>query len=258
MTAHFLLNSVLPHAWASSPQRLALAAGVTLMFAVIARVLRGVDRSGALAGGFACFLLFIGAGPWAFAMLSVLFVITWVTTRLGHGRKLALGLAEPREGRRAWQILANLIVAAASSVVFGVTGSQLWLAAMLAALCEAATDTVASEIGQYRGKEARMVTTWQRVAPGTDGGITIVGSLAGSMAGLSITVVAAASGLLRPAQLSARLWIPLTAGFAGMLYDSFLGATLQRRHWISNQTVNFFATLAAAAMAYGLAKLMSI
>jgi uncharacterized membrane protein len=29
-----------------------------------------------------------------------------------------------------------------------------------------------------------------------------------------------------------------------------LGATLQRRGWISNQAVNFFATLAAALLAY--------
>jgi uncharacterized protein (TIGR00297 family) len=252
MTANLLLNSVLPHAWASSPQRLALAAGVTVMFAVIARVLRGVDRSGAFAGGLSCFLLFVGAGPWAFAMLSLLFVMTWMTTRLGYRRKLALGLAEPREGRRAWQVLANLIVAAAGSVIFGITGSHVWLVAMLAALCEAATDTVASEIGQYRRKEARLITTWERVAPGTDGGITIVGSVAGFLAGLAIAVVAAVSGMLPHSQL----WIPVTAGLAGMLFDSVLGATLQRRRWISNQTVNFFATLAASLIGYVLAVLL--
>jgi uncharacterized protein (TIGR00297 family) len=56
----------------------------------------------------------------------------------------------------------------------------------VAALAEAATDTVASEIGQYRGADARLITTWQRVPAGTDGGITIAGSLAGLAAGLGL------------------------------------------------------------------------
>jgi uncharacterized membrane protein len=38
-----------------------------------------------------------------------------------------------------------------------------------------------------------------------------------------------------------------------MLIDSILGATLQRRGWISNQTVNLLSTLAAAALAYAIA-----
>lgn len=246
-----MLNSFLMHGWASTPARLAIAAAVTLGFAVLARALRGVNRSGALAGGLACFLLFAGAGPMAFATLAALFVMTWVSTRLGHHRKLALGLAERREGRNAWQILANLGVAAIGSVVFGVTGNRVWLVTALAALVEAATDTVASEIGQYRGPHAVLITTWKRVPAGTDGGITIPGSITGLAAGLVIVAVAELGGMIPRRQL----WIPVACGFAGMLIDSILGATLQRRGWISNQTVNFFATLAAAGLAYAIAML---
>jgi uncharacterized protein (TIGR00297 family) len=246
-----MLTSFLGHSWASSPERLAIAAAVTLGFAVLARALHGVNRSGAVAGGVACFLLFDGAGPVAFATLAALFLMTWVATRLGYRRKLALGLAERREGRNAWQVLANLAVAAFGSVVFCATGNRLWLIAAVAALAEAATDTVASEIGQYRGPDARMITTWERVPPGTDGGITIAGSIAGLASGMVIAAVATVGGIVPWAQL----WIPVAAGFAGMLIDSILGATLQRRGWISNQTVNFFATLAAAVLAYAISTL---
>ena len=76
-----MLNSLLAHGWASTPERLAIAAGVTLGFAVLAYALRGVNRSGALAGALACFLLFASAGPSAFATLAALFVMTWASTR---------------------------------------------------------------------------------------------------------------------------------------------------------------------------------
>src|ERR1700676_3056998 len=157
-----MLTSFLGHGWASSPERLAIAVAVTLGFAVLARALRGVDRSGAVAGGLACFLLFAGAGPTAFATLAALFLMTWVATRLGYRRKLALGLAERREGRNAWQVLANLVVPALGSAVCSATGNRVWLIAAVAALAEAATDTVASEIGQYLGPAGRMITTWER------------------------------------------------------------------------------------------------
>jgi uncharacterized protein (TIGR00297 family) len=241
-------STFLAYAWASTPQRLAVAAGVTVCFALLARGVRGVSRSGALAGGLACFALFAGAGPGAFAALAALFAATWVSTRLGYGRKQELGLAERRDGRNAVQVLANLAVAAAGALVFGVTGNGAWLVAVAAALTEAATDTVASEVGQAQRQDAWMITTGARVSAGTDGGITVFGTVAGLAAGLVIAVVAVGCGVV----VQSRLWIPVVAGFVGMLADSAMGATIQRRGWISNQGVNFFATLLAAVIAYGI------
>ena len=247
MVSSILAEGLLAYGWAWNPKRLAVAAAVTLAFALLARLLRGVSTSGAVAGGVASFALFVGLGPAAFATLAALFLITWFATRTGHRRKLELGLAESREGRNAWQVLANLGVAAAGALAYGVTGNGLWVVAAIAALTEAATDTVASEIGQSSRQDARLITTWARVPAGIDGGVTISGTLAGLAAGMVIAAVATLGGIVTQSEM----WVAIGCGFAGMLLDSLLGATLQRRGWVSNQAVNFLATMVASGIAYG-------
>jgi len=244
-----MLKLFLAYGWASSPGRLVIDGAVTIGFAMLARALRGVDRSGMFAGGAACFLLFAGAGPSGFAILAALFLLTWISTRFGYRRKQVLGVAERRDGRSAWQVLANLAVAALGSLVFAVSGNRAWLVVVTAALAEAAIDTVASEVGQTLRHSARLISTWEPVPAGTDGGVTVSGTIAGTIAGVAIALVAAVGGVIP----STQLWIPVVAGFAGMLVDSALGATLQRRGTMNNETVNFVGTLAAAALAYALA-----
>src|SRR5260370_41682561 len=103
-----MLTSVPGHGWAWSPERLALAVAVTLGFAVLARALRGVNRSGAVAGGLACFLLFAGAGAGAFATLAALFLMPPAATRLGYRRERALAPAQRPEARQCGGFLAHL------------------------------------------------------------------------------------------------------------------------------------------------------
>jgi uncharacterized protein (TIGR00297 family) len=175
--------------------------------------------------------------------------MTWFSTRVGYRTKHQRGVAERREGRNGWQVSANLAVAALSAVPFGVTGDAAWLTALVAALAEAATDTVASEIGQTRSQTALLITTWEAVPAGTDGGITLAGTLSGLAAGMTIALLGAFSDLVPHPQF----WIPAAAGIFGMLVDSLLGATLQRRGWMTNEAVNFCGTLVAAALAYWIA-----
>src|SRR5260370_40622737 len=105
-----------------------------------------------------------------------------------------MGVGGEKEGRNAWQVLANLAVVAIGSVVFSATGNRLWLVAAVGALAEAATDTVASEIGQYRSSDARLITTWEPVPAGIDGGLPISGKIAGMAACLGIAAVRTGAG----------------------------------------------------------------
>jgi uncharacterized protein (TIGR00297 family) len=233
-----------------SGRQLCMALAVTLAFAGLARLVRGVTFSGAVAGAVICFVLYAGAGPGAFAALVSVFVLAWFTTRLGYQQKQKLGTAERREGRTASQVLANLSVAAACAAIYATFNRNgIFLLAMAAALSEAAADTVSSELGQVRSQEARLITTWKQVPAGTDGGVSPAGTLAGIVAAALVSLVCFASGLLPTRWLG----ISVTAATAGMLADSYLGASLERRRWLNNNAVNFLSTLIAAGVAFLLA-----
>ena len=231
-------------------RQLWIASGVTLAFASIARLMRGVTRSGAVAGAAVCFLLYAGAGPGAFLALVSVFVLTWLTTRWGYQRKQKLGTAERSDGRTASQVLANLGVAAMCAALHGIRGgSAIYSLALAGALSEAAADTVSSEVGQAAGAKARLVTSWQPVPSGTDGGVSLPGTLAGITGALAVSSVCALSGLVRWRVLG----VPAGAGACGMLADSYMGALLERRGLLNNDAVNFLSTLFAVATVFLLA-----
>lgn len=226
-----------------------MAAAVTVAFAALARFVRGVTGSGAIAGGLVCFALYAFAGPAAFAALVSVFVLTWGATRLGYSSKSRLGVAERRDGRKASQVVANLAVAALCAVLYAVTQRVAFLMGIAAALSEAAADTVSSEIGQARGHAAHLITTWQQVPAGTDGGISLAGTAAGVIAAILVGSVCAVTHFL-PWNYSL---VGAAAGVAGMLADSYLGALFERRQKLRNDVVNLLSTAVAAGIAIILA-----
>jgi uncharacterized protein (TIGR00297 family) len=246
--------SYLPLYWNAalliSSQKIAVFAALTLLFAALGRVVRGVTTGGAVAGAAVCFALLWVAGLAGFAGLLTVFVLTWVATRFGYAHKQQLGTAEARAGRTALQVLANLGTSASCAVLY----ATLWpdrrlLVAMAAALAEAAADTVSSELGQAVGGTPWLITTWQKVEPGTDGAVTLAGTMDGATAAIAVTLVFVLTRIL-----SWRLFaVCAGAGVAGMIFDSLLGATLERRHWLGNNAVNFASTIVAAGLAFLLA-----
>ena len=195
--------------------------------------------------------------PWQTGLVPVAAVLglTAISTRLGRKRKEGLGTAESRKGRVSAQVAANLGIASlvSNEVAQSTLLEQHWLhfanlapaavfAPGLAALCEAAADTVSSELGQVLNSRPRMITNLRIAEPGADGAISLGGTLAGMLA----ASVVAISGVLAfgggwPVFLAS--WI---GGAFGMFFDSLLGATLERRGWLNNDAVNFLSTLSAA------------
>ena len=221
---------------------------LTLVFTALARWLRGVTNTGAVAGAVCCFVLYVGAGPAAFAALITVFVLAWITTRLGYHRKQKLGVAERREGRNAFQVLANLGVATACAAILVFTRGvfdhrkTILLLAISAALSEAAADTVSSEVGQALGEKPRLITNGRSVPAGTNGAVSLTGTLAGVVAAGIVSSVCLLSGLVPMHAFLASVG----AAVGGMVVDSFLGAFLERRGLLNNDSVNFLSTLVSA------------
>ena len=260
---------------ADSPMAKAIL--VSPLFALIAWRLRSATPIAALCGGMICFLLtaFAWQPEAASALhsgltpLVLLFLLTFGSTRLGGRRKIHAGLAEDRRGRNAAQIIANLGIAAlfcsswgesisawivnagSGSPSFGYSDREghalflqiIWIP-MLAALAEATADTVSSEIGQAVGGQPILLTTLRHVPSGTDGAITLTGTLAGIVAAALVAASAAPALGMSAIQCT----IAFAAGVAGLFFDSLLGATIERRGWLGNDLVNFTSTAFAAAL----------
>jgi uncharacterized protein (TIGR00297 family) len=216
---------------------------LTLAFALTAWGMRAVTLSGAFAGliitGFIC----LGAGLPAFFAIFTVFALTFVTTRLGYTRKQQLGAAEHHEGRRASQIFANLGAAAmcVAPMLFFPSARGL-LIGMVAALAEAAADTVSSELGQAFSNRPLLLTTFEPVAPGTNGAVSFIGSLSGFLAACIVAGVAVSAGLM----YAHWFWLVVGAATLGMFVDSLLGATIEGPNRLDNDAVNFSSTSFAA------------
>lgn len=272
----FVLLVVLPYVgasvvlqtrwWAVNAPPVAIwTVGVSLVLATVVFQLRAATPGAAFTGAaITASLMFSTAlmpyKPWQTALLPVIavFALTCLATRLGRGRKELLGTAERRQGRTASQVAANLGVAALVSdglaqSIFTESGwfTHATFAPMplfavgLAALAEAAADTVSSEVGQVLGGRPRMITTGRQTEPGTDGAI----SLAGTLAGTAAAGMVAAAGTLALRGDWGMFWISFAGGVFGLFFDSLLGATLERRGWLNNDAVNFLSTASAAGFA---------
>jgi len=222
------------------------ALAITLAFGLVAWGLRGVTFSGAIAGSVVTFIVCIAAGPGGFTVILTVFILTLFATRFGLHRKFQNGVAEKKEGRSASQVLANVATAAivAAPAIFIPRAERLLMVAMTAALCEAAADTVSSEIGQAAGRRAYLITGFASVPAGTNGAISVAGTISGILAAFMVAFVAAWFDVIHPRWIL----IAVLCGVLGMFLDSFLGATLECPGRLGNDSVNFTSTVFAACL----------
>lgn len=164
-----------------------------------------------------------------FLTLIIFFTIGTIATNLRESYKKKI-----HGVRTTKNILANMGL----PTIFLLLGSPLLFFAGLSA---ALADTLSSEFGMLSRSKPRLITTFKTVEAGRNGAVSFLGLLAGLLGSLIIAVVAS---------LALNTWevvpIMVLAGMVGTLFDSLLGATLERKQLIDNSQVNTLATFAGS------------
>lgn len=244
----FLLTT--PPTWPSS------IASTLAVFLLGARVLgTGLTFPGAAASFLLGTFSWRAFGPRGYALVSAYFVLGTAATKVKLKQKQAQGVAEGRGGRRGPGSVVGSGAAGfacAAMAVWGVEAGlgsrELWELGFVASFCTKLGDTVSSEIGKAYGRTTYLVTNFKTVPRGTEGAVSVEGTLA---------------GLIAAALLAGFAWVTEAVGVAGAVLcvvasqianfgESFIGATLQGKDgfgWLDNDVVNVINISLGSALA---------
>lgn len=201
-----------------------------------------------------------------YAVVMFYFLVGSAVTRIGMAEKEAAGIAEKRSGARGpenvWgsALTGTLCALGAYIIPFfdpsvkGGVAVSLLLLGYVASFSTKLSDTCASEVGKVYGKRTFLITTLQPVPKGTEGAVSLEGTLAGVVASAAIALVGWGVGMV---DLTGVLFCVIAA-FVATNIESVIGATVQSQfEWLTNEVVNFINTLTGALVAIVLAQLWS-
>jgi uncharacterized protein (TIGR00297 family) len=225
---------------------------VNAAFAWLAMRSKSIDGVGALSAVLIGTVITAGFGLQAFALMAGFFLVGSTVTKLGYARKLSLGIAQEKGGARGWRnAFANGGIPALLAL-FGLLSEgpahTAYLIAYAAAVATAAADTCSSEIGKAYGKRTFLITTFRPVPAGTEGAVSVEGTLGGLFGAAFIGSLGVLTGLFA----AEGALIVTLAGFLGALAESVIGTVAEKRGWLDNHALNALNTAIGAAIATSL------
>ena len=211
-----------------------VAAGLTVVLAVVALALRTLTWGGAVSGALIGLAVSAAYGLPGLGTLASFFVLGSLATRLGWERKSAEGTAEARGGARdAVRVAGKGAVAGAIAAAQLVVGADL-RPAFAGAVAAALADTLGTEIGSLARGQAVRLPSFRRVPRGTPGAVSLQGTTAAAFGALAVAAIAATAHL--PLHADAIPWVA-AAGLAATLLESVATSVLGRARgpgWVRN------------------------
>ena len=198
----------------------------------------------------------LGIGLWTFLGVEgwsagvTYFVLGSIVTKIKMKEKERQGIAEKRGGARGpenvWGSAAAAMTCAVLTYILPASSVALKVG-FIASLATKLSDTFASEIGKAYGKNTYLITTLKMVPKGTEGAVSIEGTLAGVVGSIIMTAVGYPLGLVTSAQAFIAC---IVAAFVATTAESFIGAVFQDKYpWLTNELVNLINTVIGAGTA---------
>ena len=195
---------------------------------------KSIDFSGAAFGALISLAALIAGGFAWLTIIVVFFGVSSLFTRFRYEYKRKLGSAQEKGGIRSWpNTLANGLVSGIAALATIFVHQEIFAVAFLGSMAAAMSDTIATEIGVLSKSRPRSIVNLRVfVSPGTSGGISLLGELAGLASAFGIATVGLALHIISGntfSQLSAFGAVVLSAVVAEN-FDSLLGATIQSQN----------------------------
>lgn len=249
-------------------RRLWIGLGLNAAIAAGASLARSIDLAGAVSAVIIGTAITVGLGLPGLALMIAFFVVGSAATKMGYRIKAARGIAQEKGGARGWRnAWANGGVPAFLALLAGAyraeAGAITWwsrpgLAALLltlayaASVATAAADTCSSEVGKAYGRRTFLITSFKPVPPGTEGAVSLEGTLGGLAGGAIVASAGALTGLYAWPAVA----LVAIAGLLGSLAESVIGTVAEKRGWLDNDLLNALNTAIGAAIAVAMVRLM--
>lgn len=170
-------------------------------------------------------------GGWLLLTALYVFFISSVivsSIKKNYKKENLLKIHKKAGKRDSIQVFANSLIAVIFSIIYSITGNQVFLIASLIAFACYNADTWASELGIISKKTPRFILGFKQVQKGVSGGVTTFGILS-SLVGASLIAILCFIFNIEQSHLA--FLVIILFGFLGAIIDSILGQLFQALYY---------------------------